>query len=124
MANRGWAATGAVLSRYSTPPQALAVTTMASRTGRRMRVILSFDVGRDCAAAAPKRHAPERSAVAGAASAASSSGTHRDQKLAAEAAPTKHHTVDGVAPLPWAPRRSGPSPSARPRHGSPGPRRA
>src|SRR3546814_4262616 len=64
---------------------------MASRTGRRMRVILSFGVGRDCAAAAPKRHAPERSAVAGAASAASSSGTHRDQELAAEAAPTKNH---------------------------------
>src|SRR3546814_3763538 len=66
---------------------------MASRTGRRMRVILSFGVGRDCAAAAPKRHAPERSAVAGAASAASSSGTHRDQELAAEAAPTKNHPV-------------------------------
>src|SRR3546814_11204990 len=76
----GLASTSALLSRYSTPPQALAGTTMASRTGRRMRVILSFGVGRDCAAAAPKRHAPERSAVAGAASAASSSGPHRDQE--------------------------------------------
>src|SRR3546814_2441107 len=85
-----------------------------------MRVILSFGVGRDCAAAAPKRHAPERSAGAGAASAASSSGTHRDQELAAEAAPTKNHPVDGVAPLPWATRRSGPRPSARSCPGSAG----
>src|SRR3546814_273644 len=57
LAHSGLASTAALLSRYSTPPQALAVTTMASRTGRRMRAILSFGVDRDCAAAAAQWHA-------------------------------------------------------------------
>src|SRR5690606_19634487 len=43
LAHSGLASTAALLSRYSTPPQALAETTVAGRTGRRKRTILGSE---------------------------------------------------------------------------------